>query len=382
VIRSLFLFLSISAALAGNDAPLVPPRVLSGAAPSHSETARLWQGIPSIERAKNGRLWATWYSGGTGEGPENYVVLVTSGDDGKTWSHPSLVIEPEHPVRAFDPCLWIDPKGRLWAFWTQSIGNWDGRGGVWSMSTDHPESPAPTWTAPRRLADGVMMNRPTALSSSRWMLAIGGWRNMKINLSGLNTQPRGEMGGEKGSNAYVSTDGLRTVKYAGQARVPQTSFDESMILQRRDKSLWMLVRTTTGIGESVSRDGGKTWSEGAQSGIPHVSSRFHIRRLKSGNLLLIHNVPPAGKGRSHLTASLSLDDGKTWPYHLLLDERNNVSYPDAVEAGDGRIYAIYDRERGKAGEILMAIFHEADIRQPAGGMRLRQVVSQLRATAP
>ena len=35
------------------------------------------------------------------------------------------------------------------------------------------------------------------------------------------------------------------------------------------------------------------------------------------------------KGRSHLTALLSEDDGQTWPYYLLLDERNEVSYPDA-----------------------------------------------------
>ena len=25
------------------------------------------------------------------------------------------------------------------------------------------------------------------------------------------------------------------------------------------------------------------------------------------------------------------DDGATWPHHLLLDERTNVSYPDAIE---------------------------------------------------
>jgi hypothetical protein len=32
---------------------------------------RQFQGIPGVEVAANGRLWATWYSGGTGEGAEN-----------------------------------------------------------------------------------------------------------------------------------------------------------------------------------------------------------------------------------------------------------------------------------------------------------------------
>lgn len=69
------------------------------------------------------------------------------------------------------------------------------------------------------------------------------------------------------------------------------------------------------------------------------------------------------KGRSHLTALLSEDDGQTWPYYLLLDERNEVSYPDAKEAADGMIYVCYDWERVTQREILMARFTEDDILQ-------------------
>lgn len=67
------------------------------------------------------------------------------------------------------------------------------------------------------------------------------------------------------------------------------------------------------------------------------------------------------KGRSHLTAMLSEDDGETWPYTLLLDERNEVSYPDAKEADNGYIYVTYDWERVTQREILMARFTEDDI---------------------
>ena len=58
---------------------------------------------------------------------------------------------------------------------------------------------------------------------------------------------------------------------------------------------------------------------------------------------------------------LSEDDGKTWPYTLLLDERNDAAYPDAKEGEDGYIYAVYDWERVKEREILMAKFTEEDI---------------------
>ena len=121
----------------------------------------------------------------------------------------------------------------------------------------------------------------------------------------------------------------------------------------------MLVRTTYGVGHALSYDGGKTWTGEGPSGISGPNSRFHIRRLKSGRLLLINHYNFTG--RSHLTAMLSDDDGKTWPHKFLLDERKDVSYPDAVEDKDGSIYVIYDRSRRGAKEILMARFVEEDI---------------------
>jgi len=130
-------------------------------------------------------------------------------------------------------------------------------------------------------------------------------------------------------------------------------------VERRDGSLWMLVRLFGGIGESTSTDGGRTWSPGAKSTIAGPNSRFFIRRLKSGRLLLINHH--RFTGRNNLTAMLSNDDGATWYGHLLLDERMNVSCPDAVQGEDGRIYMVYDRERVREREILMAVFTEEDI---------------------
>ena len=77
------------------------------------------------------------------------------------------------------------------------------------------------------------------------------------------------------------------------------------------------------------------------------------------------------KGRSHLTAQLSTDDGATWNDGLLLDERSNVSYPDGVQDKDGLIWITYDRDRNGAGEILLAKFREEDV---AAGKDVSQVV--------
>ncbi len=328
----------------------------------YADKTRIFQGIPGIERAANGRLWALWYAGGpdeSGEGPGNYVVLVTSGDDGKTWSGPKLVIDPPGAVRAYDPTLWHDPDGRLWLFWAQSNNFWDGRSGVWCIVSENSGDGSPKWSNPRRIGNGIMMNKPTVLSTGEWLLPISVWPQK----ASTRTAPeyRHDLPSESGANAWVTKDRGKTFSMLGQAIVPKRGYDEHMIVEQRDGGLWMLVRTAIGIGESRSTDRGKTWAPGWASDIPHVASRFFIRRLQSGKLLLVKHNPPDKKTRSHLMAHLSNDDGKTWSTGLMIDERAGVSYPDGVQAADGVIYLIYDYARQAEKQIFMATFTESDV---------------------
>jgi predicted neuraminidase len=363
------------------DPALQPPPVIVEPGPEYADDARIFQGIPGIERVPGGRLWATWYGGGPTEGPWNYVMLATSGDDGETWSGAQLAIDPPGEVRAFDPCLWLDPDQRLWLFWAQAYHGWDGRGGVWAITTDEPDAPEPAWSAPRRICNGVMMNKPVVLSTGEWLLPAAVW-SVPPNVQ--EPEYRHDLGPESGSNAVCSTDRGATWTLRGGADVPQRRCDEHHIVERRDGSLWLLARTTYGIGESVSQDRGRTWSEGRPSAIAHVpAARFFIRRLASGNLLLVKHNPPDGKTRSHLTAYLSDDDGATWHGGLMLDERRGVSYPDGVQAPDGTIYIIYDYSRTGAKQILMATFTEADVAQGepvSDRARLRVLVNQATGT--
>lgn len=372
---------------ADREPALVAPEPRFDPGPTYAAETRRFQGIPGIERAPGGRQWAVWYAGGPDEGtegPGNYVVLVTSGDGGRSWSGPRLVIDPPGAVRAYDPCLWTDPSGKLWLFWAQcySAGDnliWDGRAGVWAMVNEQPDRADGKWSAPRRLCDGVMMNKPTVLASGEWLLPAAIWRTHPSDLIPEALRVRNPP--PYGSGVQVSRDQGRSWSFLGRADAPQTAFDEHMVVQRRDGSLWMLIRTSYGIGESVSTDGGRTWSAGRPSGIPHVNARFFIRRLRSGRLLLVSHRPPDGKSRSHLTALLSEDDGKTWTGGLLLDERAGVSYPDGFESPDGRITVIYDRNRRSDREILTVSFTEADV-LAGGGSLVRAVVSRPMGPVP
>ncbi len=332
-----------------------------------------FQGIPGIEKSAAGRLFATFYAGGGGEGPDNYVLLLISDDDGQTWSPPQFVVDPPGLVRAFDPTLWIDPHGRLWWFWAQSYTKYDGRCGVWTSVCDNPDADRISFGEPRRIGNGIMLNKPTVLEDGAWLFPMAVWAPWTATTD-LNTLPN-----ECFSNVYRSSDSGKTFVFWGCSDIRDRWFDEHMIVEKQTGELWMLVRTRSGIGQSVSADGGRTWGPGSDTGFGGPNSRFFIRRLQSGNLLLVNH--DGVRDRSRLTAFLSSDDGLNWPHKLLLDDRKSVSYPDGVQDSEGRIYITYDRDRQGVGEILLAVFREEDIRARrlvSSASRLRQVIDRLR----
>ena len=46
----------------------------------------------------------------------------------------------------------------------------------------------------------------------------------------------------------------------------------------------------------------------------------------------------------------------------MLDEHDDVTNPDGVQAADGTLHIIYDHQRTPLGEILLASFTEENVR--------------------
>lgn len=346
-----------------------------------------------LERTRSGRLWACWVGGADGE--EGFFVLASSDDDGATWSAPRLVIDPHDAAlgvarRTLVGALWTDPHGRLWLFFDQSLGYFDGRGGVWSIRCDDPDGEHPTWSEPRRIWHGATLNKPIIARDGTWLLPISLWG--RCHIWGRFDGCFPELDPLRGAHVFASRDEGETWEDRGFVALPFPQFDEHQLIERRDGSLWLTGRTAKGMYESSSPDGGRTWSAPAPSAIRQVvqpatwcvhggnSSRHHLSRLRSGRLLLIKHgaaIDVAPGLRSHLCAFLSEDDGLTWRGSLMLDERQEVSYPDATQAADGTIYASWDRNRATDGEILLGRFTEDDILAGtliAPGSRLRSLI--------
>lgn len=320
---------------------------------------RIWQGIPSIERTKKGRTFISFYSGELTETFGNYELLLKSDGDLTDFGEPVAVAFNGKNSRCFDGVLWIDPLERLWFMWNTQPEN-----KVCAVICDDPDAEELLWSDVIYIGNGVMMNRPTVLSTGEWLFPIAVWKpEFYPNMRDKTTE-------KSAAYAYKTADNGKTFEKLGGADVRGRSFDEHMLFEHNNGVLRMLVRTDYGIGEAFSYDRGKNWTNGKDSGLGGPCSRFHIKRLSSNRVLLINHYN--FKGRNNLTALLSEDDGKTFKYSLLLDERNWISYPDAVEGADGFIYVVYDRERGyykksleesyaDAREILIAKFCEQDI---------------------
>ena len=345
----------------------------------YSAQYRIWQGIPSIEVTPKGRFFLTFYSGRVKEEIGNYSMVVKS-DDGVNFSEP-IVVAVKEDNRCYDPCLWIDPLGRLWFTWAESPNPYR----VCASVCDDPDADELVWSEPFVVGNDVMMNKPVVLSTGEWLFPIAVWTDEMCAGTGMKASEDPD----RRAFAYKSVDNGKSFERLGGADIAKRSFDEHMILELNDGRLAMYIRTSYGIGVSYSYDRGKTWNDGANSGFGGPCSRFHICRLKSGRILLVNHYN--FKGRNNLTALLSEDEGKTWKYRLLLDARGNVSYPDVKEADDGYIYICYDRERGSfkrsmaqvyadAREILFAKITENDIiagKITDNGSKLACVASKL-----
>jgi predicted neuraminidase len=352
---------------------LAPQSVSRSDQRSHAE--RTWQGIPGLERTPHGRLFVSWFSGGSQEpAPENTVYLCYSDNQAQTFTEPVPMAGPIGTSRTFDPTLWRDPTGKIWYIFNRGDRE-TAQHGVYARTCAEPDAKPPVWSDEFRVGyDEVPLsfrvNKPTVLSTGQWLMPvthaaepIHDWFAGPQQLQGVG----------------ISTDRGRSWTLRGALTAPPWAL-ENMLVELRDGRLWMLIRTGSGfLWQSHSADGGNTWTVATASAIANPGSRFFIRRLASGRLLLVNHYKFTG--RSHLTAQLSTDDGNTWNEGLLLDERSGISYPDGVQAEDDLIWIVYDRDRQEAGEILLATFREEDVaagRNVSGHVRLRQVINKLK----
>jgi len=169
---------------------------------------------------------------------------------------------------------------------------------------------------------------------------------------------------------FVSDDKGRTWRRSnvldiGQGRHDHAGSIEGTVIERKDGSLYQLLRTETGwLYEAVSRNGGLLWEDFRQSQIKSVTCCAQMARLADGRIALLWNHPPrhrpdSGSSREELFIAFSSDECVTWS-------------PPRVVAGSygpgGRVSYPYLYER-KPGELWITTMQ--------GGLRMKVNVADL-----
>ncbi len=317
----------------------------------------------SIEITKKGRLWSCWIGGEDGSGA--YLIATYSDDRGESWNNIKLIIDPHNDNNPFIMnthigCLWQDPLGRLWLFYQQSFGMWDGEGANYAIICDNPDAEEPIWSDPKYISIGASLKKPIVTSKGEWLLPVSVWERWHV--CRILKKCHTDLDSLRGAHVYASVDQGETWHRRGGITFKDSQFNEHSIVELCDGRIMMYSRCQS-IKKSYSSDWGITWTPEKEA-FPHVGSLAMIRTLPSGNILLIkhgESFDTAPSSRCKLCAFVSKDGGECWLGGLMLDEREGVSYPDIAIADDGTVFVQYDRERTVAAEILFARFKEEDV---------------------
>ncbi len=124
------------------------------------------------------------------------------------------------------------------------------------------------------------------------------------------------------------------------------------ILFHKDGTLQILCRTrNSAIAEAWSKDGGETWSEMKLIDLPNNNSGTDAVTLKDGRQALIYNhvkTPEGAKKGARTPLNIAVSkDGKKWFASLILEDSpiGQYSYPSIIQGNDGYIHAIYTWRR-------------------------------------
>jgi sialidase-1 len=288
-------------------------------------------GEGSTIRLKDGRLLHAYSRHRMGENnnPDLWpgvIAFTTSNDDGGTWTPPEVVFR--NPVlTAMQPSFARMPDGTLGVTYSL-IDSVKSARKVYRGSQDEGK----TWSDPIVLSPpgGYWTgahDRMVVLSSGRVLYPM----HTKFSVSPERLGTRVTYSDDSGrtwklSPQMLSVDDVIPGSTAEKANRRQ--FFEASIVEREDRSLFMVGRTMAGrLYSSTSRDRGETWTKPAPTPLPSGAAPGFLRRVPGSNdLLLVWSSCCVDKDdfvlgqRISLASAISRDGGATWRWRRSLVE--------------------------------------------------------------
>jgi predicted neuraminidase len=308
----------------------------------------------TIVELRRNQLAAAWF-GGTKERNPDVGIWFTRQEDGK-WQQAVEVatgIQASGPrLPTWNPVLFLPAKGPLHLFYKvgPSPSQW------WGMVITTLDD-GKTWSAPRRLPDGILgpvKNKMVQLRNFDWLSAS----STEGNRDGPSTELRT---GWLVHFELSRDDGRTWTKIGPVAKGPGFDAIQPSILIHADGALQALCRTKQGVvAQTWSRDGGKTWSALTATDLPNPNSGTDAVTLSDGRQLIVYNhsghrAAEAKGDRFPLDVAISTD-GVKWKHVLTLEAEpvvSGYSYPAVIQTIDGAVHVTYTWARKKIKHVVL-----------------------------
>jgi predicted neuraminidase len=284
----------------------------------------------TITQAGNGDLLCLWY-GGSFESADDQTLFLSRRLPGeRAWSEPQALLRGPHPLPG-NGVIFVDGQKRVWIVWCRmESARPIGRGQGWHncrlmfrTSSDH----GVTWSKDAEFLDASLRAVP---------------RNPPlVRANGELVLPVEAIDGEiEGSVFLLGSQGGKAWRRGGFT----AGGSQPAVVERRDGSLFALLRIAPRITQIESRDGGESWSKAVPSALRNPDSGISMTRLANGHLVVVFN--DSESARTPLSVARSLDEGQTWETPLHLESNNGeYSYPCVIETRDGKIHVTYTFRR-------------------------------------
>lgn len=294
------------------------------------------------------------------------IGLSRSTDGGETWARPVPIMDmkkfgglPEDQNGCSDPNILVDRKtgeimvSAVWTHGKPGTHQWAGKG----SEPGHSIHQSSQFMMVRSKDDGLTWSKPEnwtkRLKDPKWCLfapAPGNGINLMDGTLVMPTQGR-DANGLPFSNFMWSKDHGKSWTLSSPARDNTT---ECSVAELKDGSLMLNIRDnrnrkdkskTNGRAVSVTDDMGKTWkihsSDHGALPEPVCMASLISHDLKDGRRVLFFSNPNSKYKREKMTVRMSLDQGKTWPKSILLDQKGGA-YSSLAMVDDRTLGILYE----------------------------------------